>query len=151
MDSGGSPENCKNNAKISKINHFGGPSGNCQKIVLGRLKVVKIFSKCASPDNYVTVFFTKYGLGLRPLPKAGRRPSAAAPFSGQYFRGPSGIHQDLHFSYLLQFSMDRWLIDCAGSGKCKARTSSLFESDIGAGYSKYQAFTLMFGLSRAIW
>ena len=41
MDSGGSPENCPEILKKSKINDFGGSPENPRKIVLGSLKIVK--------------------------------------------------------------------------------------------------------------
>ena len=41
MDVGGSPDNCRKTVNMTKIDNFGGPSKNCQKNVLGRLRIVK--------------------------------------------------------------------------------------------------------------
>ena len=79
MDSGGSPENCQKIVKISKIDDFGGPSENPRKIVLGRLKIIKKCRNIVLWTTFLVFFDKKYCRGLRPLPKEGRRPSAAAP------------------------------------------------------------------------
>ena len=61
MDSGGSPENCQQKIKISQIDHFGGPSETCQKIVLGSLKIVKQNVNIGFPGQLFYNIFTKYG------------------------------------------------------------------------------------------
>ncbi len=56
MDSGGSPENCQKIVKISKIDHFGGPSENPRKIVLGSPQNRQKSSKYRFLDIRNTIF-----------------------------------------------------------------------------------------------
>ena len=78
VDSGGSPESFRKHVKMTKIDHFGGPSDNCQKNVLGRLRIVNKLSKYRSRTIILHVFYKKLvaafgrlqksGGGLRPPP-----------------------------------------------------------------------------------
>ena len=73
-------------AQLSKLQKtiISEPPENCQKMSLGGsslLKNVKILSQ----DNFFTILGQKYGRGLRPLPKEGRRPSAAASLLDSMF------------------------------------------------------------------